>query len=190
MAKLFYFDIETTGVSIVSDSIYQMAGIVEIDGVVKETFDIKMRPKNFDDLPDDYVTPVGNVTKAMMAEYGSQEDGYRALKNILDKYVSRFDAKDKFFMVGYNCQSFDNQFLRQFFLEQGDQFFGSYFWSVTLDVMVLVGEKLIEERPFMPNFKLETVAEYLGVAVDGVGYHEAMTDINTTRELYLMLKTL
>ena len=32
--------------------------------------------------------------------------------------------------------SFDNQFLRQWFADNGDQYFGSWFWPNTLDVYI------------------------------------------------------
>ena len=42
--------------------------------------------------------------------------------------LEKFDKKDKFFLVGYNNASFDNQFFRAFFVQNNDMYFGSYFW--------------------------------------------------------------
>lgn len=36
MSKLFFFDLETTGVKFWKNGIHQIAGVIEIDGEVKE----------------------------------------------------------------------------------------------------------------------------------------------------------
>ena len=43
MTTLFV-DVETTGVSVVRDSIIQISGIFVVDGEEKERFDFKVRP--------------------------------------------------------------------------------------------------------------------------------------------------
>lgn len=42
--KLFFFDIETTGVMHWKNGIHQISGIIEIDGEIKESFDFKVKP--------------------------------------------------------------------------------------------------------------------------------------------------
>src|SRR3712207_9107105 len=92
---------------------------------------------------------------------------YAQFVAMLGKHVDKFNKKDKFFLVGYNNAAFDNQFLRGFFLQNGDNYFGSWFWANTIDVMVLATAYLAERRPEMENFKLSTVAKFLGVAEIG-----------------------
>ena len=103
---------------------------------------------------------------------------------MLDKYVDRFNKKDKFFLVGYNNASFDNQFLRKFFEDNGDKYFGSWFWSNSIDVMVLASAYLATRRPDMENFKLSTVAKTLGVNVDDELLHNALYDIRLTKAVF------
>lgn len=190
MAKIFYFDVETTGLSPVKNSIHQLAGIIEIDGQVTDEFNIKMQPVEMDQLPEDYVTPVGGITKADFRTYGTQEEGYKLLMSKLNTSIDRFDRQDKFFISGYNCQNFDMNFLRKLFDNHQNSFIPAYFWSSSLDVMVLAANALIETRKTMPNFKLETVAKQFGIEIQGKGFHDAMSDIRATREIYQILQIL
>ena len=103
---------------------------------------------------------------------------------MLEKYVDKYNKKDKFFLVGYNNAAFDNPFLRGFFLQNGDQYFGSWFWSNTIDVMVLASAYLATRRPDMENFKLSTVAKTLGVNVDDESLHNALYDIRLTKAVF------
>lgn len=107
---------------------------------------------------------------------------------MLAKYVDKFNKKDKFFLVGYNNASFDNQFLRGFFLQNGDNYFGSWFWSNSIDVMVLASNKLVERRAEMENFKLSTVAKFLGIQVSEDNLHDAFYDIYLTKAIFDIVK--
>lgn len=109
---------------------------------------------------------------------------YSEFVAMLEKYVDKYNKKDKFFLVGYNNAVFDNQFLRGFFLQNGDQYFGSWFWSNTIDVMVLASAYLATRRPDMENFKLSTVAKTLGVDVESESLHNALYDINLTKAVF------
>ena len=44
MSKLFYYDLETTGVKYWKNGIHQISGAIEIDGNVIETFDFHVKP--------------------------------------------------------------------------------------------------------------------------------------------------
>ena len=182
MKKLF-FDIETTGLDNKLNGIHQLAGCVEVDGEVKEYFNFKVAPHS-KDVIDAEALKVSGVTKEQVLAYPKCEDIYNKFITILDKYCDRYNKKDKFFLVGYNNASFDNQFLRSWFLKNGDTYFGSWFWSNTLDVMVLATQKLLEKRVEMENFKLKTVASTFGITIDEQRLHDAQYDIDLTRYIY------
>jgi DNA polymerase-3 subunit epsilon len=103
---------------------------------------------------------------------------------MLGKYVDKFNKKDKFFLVGYNNAAFDNLFLRGFFLQNKNNYFGSWFWSSSLDVMVLATLFLAEKRADMENFKLSTVATTLGIKVEEEKLHDASYDIYLTKSIF------
>jgi len=187
MAKLFWFDLETTGVNPAKHGIHQIAGRIEIDGVLKEKFDIKLQPNPKAQI-DLEALRVASVTLDDIMGYQSFEAGYLQLTTLLGKYVDKYGKHDKFHMAGYNCQSFDSQFLRGLFMQNNDQYFGSWFWPNTIDVFVLAGEHFMNERHLFKEFKLKTVAEYLGIEVKASRLHDADYDIELTKAIYDKLK--
>jgi DNA polymerase-3 subunit epsilon len=185
--KLLFFDLETTGVNPGKNGIHQISGEIVIDGKTMERFDFKVQP-NPKCVIEEQALQVAGVTREQVMAYPAMGDVYRQFVALLGKYVDKYKKTDKFFLVGYNNASFDNQFLRGFFLQNGDQYFGSWFWSNSIDVMVLASAKLAERRHEMENFKLATVAKFLGVNVDDAALHNALYDINLTKAIYNLVK--
>lgn len=181
--KLVFFDLETTGTNPGKHGIHQISGQIVIDGVIKETFDFHVQP-NPKALIEDEALKVGNVTREQILAYPPMQQVYQEFVSMLGKYVDKFNKKDKFFLVGYNNAAFDNQFLRGFFLQNGDVYFGSWFWANSIDVMVLASAYLATRHPDMENFKLSTVARTLGVDVQSESLHDAMYDIELTKAVF------
>jgi DNA polymerase-3 subunit epsilon len=181
--KLFFFDLETTGTNPARHGIHQISGEIVIDSITKESFDFKVQPNPKAQIDDDALK-VGGVSKEQIMSYPPMKEVYGKLISMLEKYVSKYDKNDKFFLVGYNNASFDNQFLRGFFLQNGDNYFGSWFWSNSFDVMVLSTLLLAEKRPQMENFKLATVAKHLGIEVAEESLHDASYDIKLTKAIF------
>lgn len=181
--KYLVFDVETTGTMHWKHCIHQLSVLVVQDGVVKETADFKVKPHN-KGIIEEEALKVSGVTLEQIQAYPEQSTVHTQLTQLLAKYVNKFDKKDKFFLLGYNNASFDNNFLRSFFTQCDDKYFGSWFWSSSLDVMVLAAEYLKKERHLMEDFKLKTVAAYLGINVDESRLHDAIYDIELTYEIY------
>lgn len=181
--KLFFFDLETTGTNPGRHGIHQISGEIMVDGVTREQFDFKVRPNPQAQIEENALK-VGGVTKEQILAYPPMYDIYRKLINMLEKYVDKYNKKDKYFLVGFNNASFDNQFLRGFFLQNGDQYFGSWFWSNSFDVMVLATPYLAANRAEMENFKLATVAKALGIEVSEDNLHDASYDIALTKGIF------
>jgi DNA polymerase-3 subunit epsilon len=187
MEKLFFYDLETTGVKFWKNGIHQISGCIVIDGEVKESFDFKVCPYASAEIEDDALL-VGGVTKEQILSYPEMKVVYEKIIAMLSKYVDKYDKTDKFHLVGYNNSSFDNQFFRAFFVQNFDNYFGSWFWSDSIDVMVLASNKLKSERKNMINFKQITVAKYLGIDVDETNIHNAEYDISICRKIYDKVK--
>lgn len=185
--KLMFFDLETTGTNPARNGIHQISGQIVIDGKKVEDFDFHVQP-NPKAVIEEQALSVAGVTREQVLAYPSMGEVYKQLVAMLGKYVDKFNKKDKFFLVGYNNSAFDNQFLRGFFLQNGDNYFGSWFWANTIDVMVLATAYLAERRPEMENFKLSTVAKFLGVAVSDDSLHNAFYDIELTKAIYEIVK--
>ena len=185
--KLLFFDIETTGVKFWKNGIHQISGQIIIDDFYKESFDFKVCPVQGCEIEKEALE-IGKVTIEQIKLYPSMKEVYLQIIEMLSKYVDKYDKKDKFFLAGYNNASFDNQFLRAWFVQNGDNYFGSWFWSNSIDVMVLASNKLLNERSEMENFKLMTVAKQLGVEIDELKLHDATYDIELTKDIYYKLK--
>ena len=181
--KQLFFDLETTGLDHEKHGVHQLSGMIVINGEIKETFNFKVQPRA-GALVSQEALAIANVTVDILRTYKPLQDTYNEFVAILSKYVDKFNKNDKFFLVGYNNASFDNQFLRSWFTANGDKYFGSWFWSNSFDVMVLATPYLAAKRASMENFKLLTVAKACGVQVDESKLHDADYDIYLTHEVY------
>jgi DNA polymerase-3 subunit epsilon len=189
MIKRLFFDCETTGTVYKWHAIHQIAGIIDVDGEIKDEFDFKVRPHEKATI-DDAALKVSGVTKEIIMAYPEMMDVYGQLIEKLSRFVDKYKKSDKFFLAGFNIAAFDNEFLRAFFWRCGDKFFGSYFWPHPLDVYILASEVLKEVRPTMPEFKLRTVAPMFGIPVDDTKTHNGVYDCRVTRDIYYQINKL
>ncbi|MBS4059690.1 MAG: 3'-5' exonuclease [Bacteroidetes bacterium] len=188
MTKILFFDVETTGLDYMNNGMHQLSGILEVNGKVVESFDFKIKPaENL--IIEDIALKVSGVTREDLMSYPSEAEVYRKFIAMLLDYIDKFDKFDKAFLAGWNNAAFDNGFLRAFFERNGDKYFGSWFWSNPLDVMVLATQHLLSERHTMLNFKLMTVAAHLLGGIDESKLHDATYDIELTRNIYQIVKS-
>lgn len=180
--KLF-FDVETTGLNTQECAITQLSGMVERNDEVVEEFNFRMAPHAGAEINQEALEVTG-LTLEEIQSYPNPKDQFKKFRRLLEKYVDRYNPRQKMLLVGYNNRQFDDQVLRAFFSRNGDKFFGSYFWSNSLDVLVLAGEYLTFRRPNMKNFKLATVADELGLTPQSENYHDALFDVKVTRAIY------
>lgn len=180
--KQIFFDVETSGLSEFQNGIWQFGAQVYVAGKLAEEVNLKANifshqqwhPVARDMCPH---------TDEEIETWDKAPVLYDNIETLCKSYVNPFDPSDKFHLYGYNVQ-FDERFLRQLFSNVGNKYFGSYFWKPAIDVMSLAGEHLSKQRPSMPDFKLATVAEKLGLEVDPDQVHDALYDIKLTKRIY------
>ena len=184
--KLFYYDVETCGLKPNLHSIHQLSAIIEIDGRVVETLDLKMRPH-----PKSKIEPMAlstcGVTEEQIRAYPDPVQQFKRLKAVLAKYVDPHNPKDKMFRAGFNNAKFDNEFLVTWFALNNDESHFMYFWPDCIDVMVLASSYLAPIRHTLPSFKLHRVATTLGITLDNTKLHNALYDVELTREIHKRL---
>ncbi len=177
--KTFWADTETTGLSSTRNEIWQLAFIIEIDGKVVVEKNFKMRPLHPENAHPKALE-VGKVTLETLAKFPHPTEVYKEMVAILDKHVDRFNPADKFFIAGQNVQ-FDVGFLRAFFKQNGNTFFGSYFESAPIDLMTASAMAVRAGIIRVPNFKLGTICAALGIKLEA---HDALEDIKATRHAF------
>lgn len=180
-----YIDLETGGLNHKKHPILQIAGIIEIDGRVKELFNIKVLPEDFSKVDQDALDAIG-LTKEDLAKengYVSEDEAFELFFDIIVRYLDTDKFTDKFHIVGYNIGSFDVPFLRTFFAKY-DLNYGYYFWYPPIDVCYLMGYASMKDRAKLPNYKLMTVAKSLGVKVEIEKAHDALYDVEVTKMIF------
>lgn len=185
IVKIFY-DTETTGLDENKNGIHQLSGIIEVNDKVVETFDFRIKPRK-ECIIHTSALDVSGTTREALEGFPEAPIIYRAFLKMLGKYCDRFNRKDKMWLIGFNSRSFDDKFLRAFFEQNNDTYFGSWFWSDSIDVMMLASEYLINRRSNMSSFKLKRVAIELGLVVDETRLHDGVYDVELTREIYLIV---
>lgn len=184
--KYLFFDLETTGLDPKRCAIHQLAGIIEIDGVEVERFNLFMKPLPGKEIQQQALDLKG-LTIEKLNEYTTTSLVFNQFLSILGKHVDKFQKTDKFFPIGWNNNAFDNEFLRQLFEDMGDKYFGSWFWNGTIDVMCLAAYAYRYNRHNMENFKLSTVAAYAGLEVSQESLHDGLYDVELTRGIFKIL---
>jgi len=185
--KILFLDLETTGTNHWQHGIHQISGCIDINGETKRSFNFKVRPNPAAKLNQEALD-VGKVTIEQIQQYPPMIEVYQEIIQMLSEYVDKFNKSDKFFICGYNNAGFDNNFFRAFFVQNGDKYFGSWFWSNSIDVMVMATNLLLEQRSSMIDFKLKTVAKTLLIDIDETKLHDAEYDIFLTRSIYYHIK--
>lgn len=183
--KVMWLDLETTGIDDVKHGIVELAYIIEIDKEEKERGSFKMNPFMLGKECSEQALEVNNLTEEEIKTYPSPFSVYSAFLELLDKYIDRFNPLDKFIMGGYNVQ-FDHRFLKQFFIDMGDKYFGSYFIYRTIDVFSIITFLNYEGWfPDLDSYRLTNIAYVLGTPIENA--HTAVADIEMTRNSYYKL---
>jgi DNA polymerase-3 subunit epsilon len=180
--KYFYCDLETTGLDHKLNGVWQLAYQIWVDGAEMERGKFEMQPVKGKLVSNEALETCG-ITMEHLRGLEPPAKFYHKLKQTLGRHVDKFDKKDKAWFVGYNA-NFDAQFVRRWFEDHGDKYFGSWFWYPILDVAVLGGFVLAGERGQLENFKLGTLCTHLGIEFDEDAAHDAQYDIDMTRQAF------
>lgn len=179
--KFLYLDTETTGLDPVNNGVHQIAGIIEIDGVIKEKFDFKFQP-----IPGELVDPkaldVSGLTVEKLRERPmTSQQAYVQVVGLLGKYVDRYNKTDKFIMVGQNTK-FDYDFVQSWFKKHGNGYFYAYVFYHLIDIITATALFKTAGKIVVTDMKLATVAKFFGIDLEA---HDAANDIAVTREIFL-----
>ena len=182
--KILWFDTETGGLDrFGKNPILTLAGIIEIDGQIKEEFEFKMKP-----FPNQFIETsalkVNGITLEEIETFEEPRICLSKLNSILGKYCNKFDKTDKYIPGGHNIQ-FDIDQLTAFYNLAGDKYLFSWLdyhkiCTMGLSVMLKTFGWINPE-----NVKLETIAAYYWIPLVA---HNSRNDIRATREVFYKIK--
>ena len=186
---ILYFDTETTGTNSFNHEILQIAGLVEVNGKIVEKFEFKSRPLKLSTIEPEALA-VNGLNMDDILRYPDPSETFVKLMKIFEKYVdSRKKDKtseDKFYPAGQNID-FDVKFLRSFFYQNNNKFFGAYFNYDYVDLRMMMSSLKAWGLVDLKDLKLSTIADFFfpGKKFDA---HNAVADIEMTRDCILKYK--
>lgn len=185
MKKILWFDLETTGTDARKHGIIQFAALVEIDGTIIDTFDIKLQPQPGAEIAKEALE-VNGISIDQLATFTPHDVAYRQIDAFLARHVSRYDRNDKFYPAGYNVQ-FDLNFLGAMFKRFSQFGIGTFINWKAIDPLPLLYLMDSMGHLSLPNYRLTVVCDHFGIPLNNA--HNALADIQATRELMQRLKT-
>lgn len=183
--KILYFDLETTGLEPLKHSIVQIAGIYEVDGVEVDRFNLLIQPHPKLLIEQDALKAIKKTEEDLKAHEFTQEEGFKEFMKRINKYVDRYDKRDKIRLCGFNAAKFDSNFLSRFFEINRCAYYGSYFYPEVLDAMIFASMYLWGPRRLgMKNFTQGSVAKELGLEVLEDSLHDGAYDVELARSIF------
>jgi DNA polymerase III alpha subunit (gram-positive type) len=185
MIKCF-IDTETGGLDHKVHGLHQVAAIIldandnEIDQV-----DLKFRPSK-ERFEQAALDKCGLDIQDVKNRPLSHNQAFELFTAFLEKHVNRYEKSDKLQFVAYNS-AFDEGFIRQWFEDNNNDFYGAYFWSPSICIQKASAFFLRDVRNQINRFKLCFVCEFAQIEFDEAEAHDALYDIRKTVELYRKL---
>ena len=177
-----FIDVETTGLDPKLHGVWQISGILQRNEEVLETFCIEQNVFA-GQLIDPKALEIGGIDETYLTSRQPAVTGYQELVRSLRRYIDPYNKTQKAFLLGFNV-GFDESFLRVFFKNAGDKYFGSYFWWPALDVAQIACHAMLHRRYQMKSFKLGNVAAAFGIEVDESRLHDSLYDVELTKGIY------
>ena len=184
--KICWIDTETTGLNYKTDTIIELAALYE-NGTEKDVFHAYIMPAI---QPNDFnvIEELTGITWEYLEKNGiSESQAYGKFSKWLESHINKYDKTDKAIFAAYNAK-FDNDFVRELFKRNYDNYFGSWFYSASLDIMSTVVLCVKLELISAPlNFKNSTTCESFGIEHT---LHSAIEDIKASRQAELEMEKL
>jgi DNA polymerase-3 subunit epsilon len=176
--KLLYLDVETTGLDPEKDEIRQVACKAFVGEKEDKMLNVKVK----------YNKKCSFLTKKQQEEHNeaalTNKTAFEKFLKYLRKHVNPYDPNDKFTLVAYNAPH-DDSFLRQWFEDKGNKFYGSFFYNGPMCVMqkAIYYLTISGMRNQVQSMKMEDICRYFGVPFDKNKLHEAGYDVLTMIKL-------
>ncbi len=163
--KYIVFDIETTGLDVLNDSIIEIGAVKVQDGIVIEEFEEFINP-GFS-IPE-HITRINGIDDSLVANAD-----YPGV--VLSRFIQFIS--DAEFLVGHNAKRFDYPFIESEFKRNGLRFEG----LPCKDTVWISRSKVRRLR----SYSLASLCEHFGIVNRTA--HRALSDVYATYELFEQL---
>ena len=181
--KIFWFDVETSGLDPKKHDILTLSAIVDIDGKVVDQLHLEMQPFSYENM-EKSALEINGLDEASIRTFMTPQEGFKQLQAFLARHCNKFDKNDKYIPAGHNVV-FDLNFLGEFYAKNGDKYL--YSWldyhklcTASL-VLALHGCGLLN----ITSFKLAELAKRFGLEIEA---HTSKSDIDVTRQIFYLIK--
>jgi len=185
MNKVIWIDTETTGLNSNENGIRELGCIIEIDHKIVDKFILYINPKSYKKhvLIDSKALEISNKTVEDLKKYPHSSHQFQVFMETIENYICIDDKKDKFQVAGFNT-SFDIGFIRDWFKDNNNEFYSSYFSYQEIDVLAFARMLSYHGDIDVENHKLITLCEEFKIPLNA---HNALDDIEATYKLNLLL---
>ena len=187
--KILWVDVETTGLDAIKNGIIQLSCIVDIDGEIKDTLNLFIKPFDNDEIVPEALEVTGIKIEDLKG-FISPNDALLKLQTMMSKYVDKYKRNkiknDKFYWGGHNTQ-FDMNFVQEFFKKCGDKYFGSWFNYRQIDTLRMADFLVFSGKNFGESHKLGDLCKIGNIKLQA---HDSMSDITASREIAYRFKAL
>lgn len=180
--KILWFDTETTGTDTSKHGLIQLAAVLEVDGILVEEIELKIKPFKGQIVTRGAVEIHGFTMERLRTdEFLDPKEAYREWLKFLARHIDKYDRSDKAYVGGQNVH-FDVDFLNAWFSNNHDTYLGSWINWRRLDSLNLAHVCASLGLLDVENFKLGTLCEHFGIPLDDA--HDALADIRASRLVY------
>lgn len=187
MNKFLFIDTLTTGMNPERCSIYRIGGIYTENDVEAVRFEFRMRPFTNARISEQSLWISGESRSSLLV-YQDEAAAFKAFATFLGSIIDLRNPRDKAFIAGFNAAAFDVPFLREWFRRNGNERFRDYFYVQTIDTMCLSTVALLNTRQNMPDFHLETAAQFMGVKVHATPVYDCIANAKTSLDIYRLFE--
>lgn len=181
-----FIDTETTGLNLKKCGVHQVACMIldHADQFVDE-FNLEFKPSKMG-YTEGALAKTRLTIEQVHARPMTHTEAFERFIEKISQHVNRYDRADKLQFIAYNSR-FDEEVIRTWFADNGNDFYGAFFWSPSICLQSAAAWFLRDHRMKLENFKLASVCEFAGIEFNEDEAHDALYDIRKSVELYLKL---
>lgn len=193
MIKRIFLRVKSLGPYPYKYDIVRLTVGFEVDNKMRQLYDFDISPTTDDYYSELWLKESGIELNPNKVYNYSVTKARTSLMEVMDRFINKFEKRDRAFLITYNDTKQDNLFFKSF-LSGGGIYLKSYCWDSHIDLRVLATEVLKYKATQLESFKLPYIAKtfgiYNGVLENNLQELEAIYKIYHAVNAYIGTKTL